>query len=203
MNERKAISIDVKADSQGVIEGYASRFGELDQYGDRVERGAFANSLTKRRAKMLWQHSAYEPIGVWDDASEDETGLYVRGRILDAVEKGREARALIEAGAIDGMSIGYRTMKESYDGDVRVLSEVDLWEISLVTFPALASARVDAIKAAEMTRREMETLLTQDAGLSRSVARSLMDGGLGAVKAMQDAGKDDEELAALLRSLVK
>jgi phage head maturation protease len=151
---------------------------------------------------MLWQHDPSQPIGVWDEVAEDDTGLYVKGRILDAVEKGREARALIEAGAIDGMSIGYRTLKADRGPDgARMLKELELWEISMVTFPMLTSARVDTIKAAEMTRREMEALLTQDAGLSRSVARALMDGGMGAVKAMQDAGGDGlSELAQYMRA---
>jgi len=201
LREQKAIAVEVKADSQGKIEGYASRFAEMDDYGDIVMRGAYAETLKARKPKMLWQHDPSQPIGVWEEASEDETGLYVRGRILDTVEKGREARALIEAGAIDGMSIGYRTIKAVRGDDgARLLTELDLWEVSLVTFPALSSARVDAMKAAEMSRREMETLLTQDAGLSRSVARALMDGGMGAVKAMQDAGGDGlSELAHWMR----
>lgn len=201
--ETKAVAFEIKADSEGRIEGYASRFGEMDQGGDVVVKGAYAESLAGRMPKMLWQHDASMPIGMWEQASEDETGLYVRGRILDTVEKGREARALIEAGAIDGMSIGYRTIDADRGADgARILKQLDLWEVSLVTFPMLASARVDAIKAANMTRREMEALLTQDAGLSRTVARALMDGGMGAVKAMQDAG-GDRELADALRSLTQ
>lgn len=202
--ETKATPLQIKADSEGRIEGYASRFGELDRGGDIVVKGAYAGSLSSgRKPKMLWQHDPSQPIGVWDEVKEDDTGLFVRGRILETVEKGREVKSLIEAGAIDGMSIGYRTIKvdRATDG-ARLLKEVDLWEVSMVTFPMLESAKIDAIKAAEMSRREMEALLTQDAGLSRSVARSLMDGGLGAVKAMQDAG-DDRGLADALRSLVE
>ena len=200
--ERKALAVEVKADSEGRIEGYASRFGERDQGGDIVVKGAYSGSLSRTKPKMLWQHDPSQPIGVWDEVAEDDTGLYVKGRILDAVEKGREARALIEAGAIDGISIGYRTLKADRGPDgARMLKELELWEISMVTFPMLTSARVDTIKAAEMTRREMEALLTQDAGLSRSVARALMDGGMGAVKAMQDAGGDGlSELAQYMRA---
>lgn len=202
--EKKATPLQIKADSEGRIEGYASRFGELDRGGDIVVKGAYAGSLSSgRKPKMLWQHDPSQPIGVWDEVKEDDTGLFVRGRILETVEKGREVKSLIEAGAIDGMSIGYRTIKEDRATDgARLLKELDLWEVSMVTFPMLESAKIDAIKAAEMSRREMEALLTQDAGLSRSVARSLMDGGLGAVKAMQDAG-DDRGLADALRSLVE
>lgn len=204
LRETKAVALEVKADSEGRIEGYASRFGELDQGGDVVDRGAFAESIAARMPKMLWQHMSFAPIGVWERASEDETGLYVQGRILDTIEQGREAKALIEAGAIDGMSIGYRTLRDERRNDgARLLKAVDLWEISLVTFPMLQSARVDAIKANEMTKRDFEQRLMQDAGFSRSVARALLGGGLEAVKAMQDAGDDGlDELRDLLKARV-
>ena len=96
-----------------VIEGYASLFGETDQGGDVVQKGAYAASLkalaaSGRRVKMLWQHDPAQPIGIWDEVREDGTGLWVKGRLLDEVAKGREAARLIEAGAIDGLSIGYR-----------------------------------------------------------------------------------------------
>ena len=94
---------------------------------------------------MLWQHDPAQPIGVWDEVREDGKGLYVKGRILTDVEKGREAIALIEAGAIDGLSIGYRTVRAQKDGKgQRLLSELELWEVSLVTFPMLPDARVGA-----------------------------------------------------------
>lgn len=97
------------------IEGYASLFGACDQGGDEVACGAYAASLKrlsaeKRAVKMLWQHDPAQPIGIWDEVREDERGLYVKGRLLDTVERGREAAALIGAGAIDGLSIGYRTV---------------------------------------------------------------------------------------------
>ena len=199
--ERKATAIQVKANEQGIVEGYASRFGEEDQGGDIVVKGAYTASLASgRKPKMLWQHDPSQPIGVWDEVKEDETGLYVKGRILDTVEKGREARALIEAGAMDGMSIGYMARKAGKgENGARMLEQLDLWEISMVTFPMLESARVDAMKAAEMSRREIEQKLTQDAGFSRSVARALMGGGYDAIKTMQDAGDDRlDELRALL-----
>ena len=94
---------------------------------------------------MLWQHDPAQPIGVWDEVREDARGLYVKGRILTDVEKGREAAALIGAGAIDGLSIGYRTVRAQKDGKgQRLLSELELWEVSLVTFPMLPDARVGA-----------------------------------------------------------
>ena len=133
-----------------VIEGYASLFGLADQGGDIVAPGAYAASLGRLAARgdkvrMLWQHDPAQPIGIWDEVREDGQGLWVKGRLLTEVEKGREAAALLEAGAIDGLSIGYRTVKAGADGQGgRVLTELELWEVSLVTFPMLAEARVAA-----------------------------------------------------------
>lgn len=141
---------DIKLIDGHRIEGYASKFGIADQGGDVVERGAYSASLkrlerTGEQVKMLWQHDPAKPIGIWDEAVEDQTGLWVKGRILTNVAQGREAVALIEAGAMDGLSIGYRTVKSrrSEKGQ-RLLSELDLWEVSLVTFPMLPEARVSA-----------------------------------------------------------
>ena len=131
-----------------VISGYASLFGAVDQGNDVVEAGAYAASLSTltakgARVKMLWQHDPAQPIGIWDEVREDAKGLWVKGRLLDAVEKGREAIALIQAGAIDGLSIGYRTRKATKNTKgQRLLTELELWEVSLVTFPMLPSARI-------------------------------------------------------------
>jgi HK97 family phage prohead protease len=121
-----------------------------DQGGDVVLRGAYAGSLAAlagagRRVKMLWQHDPGQPIGIWEEVREDALGLWVKGRLLDEVARGREAAALLAAGAIDGLSIGYRTLRAERDGKGRrLLSELELWEVSLVTFPMLAEARVAA-----------------------------------------------------------
>ena len=133
-----------------VIEGYASYFGACDQGNDVVQKGAYAASLARlagdgRSVKMLWQHDPAQPIGIWDEVREDGRGLYVKGRLLESIGKGREAAALIAAGAIDGLSIGYRTIKAvKNDKGQRLLTELELWEVSLVTFPMLPSARVAA-----------------------------------------------------------
>jgi HK97 family phage prohead protease len=130
------------------IEGYASLFGLTDQGGDIVQKGAYAASLKRLEARgdkvrMLWQHDPARPIGVWDEIREDEKGLWVKGRLLPEIAQAREAAALIAAGAIDGLSIGYRTISAERDGKGRrLLSEVELWEVSLVTFPMLAEAKV-------------------------------------------------------------
>lgn len=130
------------------IEGYASLFGLTDQGGDIVVKGAYGASLKRLSARgdkvrMLWQHDPSRPIGIWDEIREDEKGLWVKGRLLPEVAQAREAAALIAAGAIDGLSIGYRTISAERDGKGRrLLSEVELWEVSLVTFPMLAEAKV-------------------------------------------------------------
>ena len=150
--ERKFMAFqEVSAVEGGTqISGYASLFGAVDQGGDVVEAGAYDASLGRlaqagRRIKMLWQHDPAQPIGVWDEVREDAKGLWVKGRILDSVARGREAAALIAAGAIDGLSIGYRTLRASKNAKgQRSLSELELWEVSLVTFPMLPTARVAA-----------------------------------------------------------
>ncbi len=150
--ERKFMQFDEVAKVEGGVEikGYASFFDAVDQGNDVVQRGAYGASLMALKAagrgvKMLWQHDPAQPIGVWDQVREDARGLFVKGRILQSVEKGREAIALIEAGAIDGLSIGYRTVKATKNTKgQRLLQELELWEVSLVTFPMLPSARVGA-----------------------------------------------------------
>ncbi len=157
-------------DGEARIEGYASLFGQADQGGDIVQPGAYAASLAARGAagqgavKMLWQHDPAQPIGIWEELREDARGLWVKGRLLDATQKGREAAVLVQAGAIDGLSIGYRTKRAVKDGKGRrLLSELELWEVSLVTFPMLPSARVAAkaeVPAAENALRELAAGLT-------------------------------------------
>jgi HK97 family phage prohead protease len=150
--ERKFCQLEANVELVGEagIEGYASRFGEVDQGGDLVAAGAYSASLAQltvcgRAVKMLWQHDPSQPIGIWDEVREDERGLYVKGRLLTEVARAREAATLLAAGAIDGLSIGYRTVRAHKNEDGRrVLAEIDLWEVSLVTFPMLPTARVSA-----------------------------------------------------------
>ena len=137
----------------GTVEGYASVFGELDAARDMVLRGAFRDSLSvrgPRRVPMLFQHDPAEPIGIWLELTEDAHGLYARGRLIPDVTRARELLSLLRAGAVDGLSIGFRAAKARIDPrtPVRSLLAVDLWEISIVTFPLLAGARVSAVKGA-------------------------------------------------------
>ena len=142
----------------GAFEGYASLFGVADQSGDVVMRGAFRASLAARGPggiRMLWQHDPAMPIGVWDALVEDARGLFVSGRLDLAVSKARDLHALMRSGAVDGLSIGFRTERARKDpaSGTRRLDQVDLWEISLVTFPMLPQARVSAVKSASPDAR--------------------------------------------------
>jgi uncharacterized protein len=131
------------------FEGYASLFGVPDGAGDTVAPGAFAASLRKRppsRVRMLYQHFAHEPIGVWEQIREDSRGLYVRGRLVTDVPRGAEVQTLLREGALNGLSIGFRTLRARRDAKgLRTLLEIELWEVSVVTFPLLAGSQVTAI----------------------------------------------------------
>jgi len=147
-------------DSDGAIEGYASLFGEVDQARDMVMPGAFDASLRRRgvrRVPMLFQHDPAEPVGVWLELREDAFGLYARGRLIPEVARARELQALLREGAADGLSIGFRTLKGRVDPKTRIrkLEAIDLWEISIVTFPMLQGARVHAVKAGGKSLRDL------------------------------------------------
>lgn len=136
----------------GIFTGYASLFGIPDAQNDIVERGAFSASLLKRGTagiRMLWQHDPAEPIGTWLSLAEDPVGLRVTGRLVTGTARGREALDLMAAGAVDGLSIGFKAVRALAGprGGARRLLEVDLWEVSVVTFPALPGARVTRVAA--------------------------------------------------------
>jgi len=134
------------------VAGYASLFGRRDLIGDIVESGAFVKSLALlksqgRSVRMLWQHDPTQPIGVWEEVLEDDKGLYVKGRLLTNVARAQDVGSSLRAGVIDGLSIGYRTKRARKDDKGgRLLSELELWEVSLVTFPMLPDARVEIHK---------------------------------------------------------
>lgn len=175
LSHMRAFAVKLAAGApDGTIEGYGSIFNVVDSYSDIVVKGAFLDSLGRLKAegrgvKMLWQHDQGCPIGVWDEVREDDRGLYCKGRLLLDVDKAREAYALMKAGAIDGLSIGYECRKWTHcmpdevegrigakywagpmgmGGQIRLIEQCDLWEISVVTFPACTPATVDAVKAA-------------------------------------------------------
>jgi uncharacterized protein len=143
----------------GVFEGYASLFGRRDGQGDVVMNGAFTQCLKTKGVegiRMLFQHDPSEPVGTWIDIEERTRGLWVRGRLNLKVQRGRELLALLEGGALDGLSIGFKTIRARKDRPtgLRQLQVVDLWEISLVTFPMLDGARVSAVKSAVRARAD-------------------------------------------------
>ena len=197
--ERKFYPLQLKRVQQdGAFEGYASLFGREDLGRDVVMRGAFAGSLEKRGAqgiKMLFQHDPNQVIGVWDEIREDGRGLYVRGRLTLDVARAREVLALMREGALDGLSIGFRAVKARRDkrSGVRKLMQIDLWEISIVTFPMLPDARVSGLKTTRPfadrapRERELERWLVRDAGLTRSEAGALMRSGFKGLAARRDA----------------
>jgi len=132
------------------IAGYASLFWTRDLNDDVAAAGAFADSLARTGAagvRMLCQHDGDHPVGVWDEIVEDARGLHVRGRILEITPQARMCAALVRAGAMDGLSIGFRAAKARPDGTgrLRVLTEVQLWEVSIVTFPMLPGARISQV----------------------------------------------------------
>ncbi len=150
--EKSDFLLEIKSydDEQGIFEGYASVFGNQDYHGDVVEKGAFAKSLQSRQhVPILWQHDPANPVGISVAISEDDYGLRVKGRLVLESPRGREAYALLRAGAICGLSIGYDPVRHSYDParNARRLQEIKLWELSLVTFPANPAAMIDGVKS--------------------------------------------------------
>lgn len=182
--------LEIKALSDsGEFEGYGSVFDTEDNGGDVVVKGAFRASLSSKpltAIKMLFQHDPAMIIGKWEELREDDRGLYVKGQIIPAIAKGAEVLAMMQAKVLDGLSIGFRTVKSELDHEtyLRKLLEVDLWEVSVVTFPMNTQARVDAVKNA--TPRDVEKTL-RDAGYPNAYAKAVATHG--AVKANELMGK--------------
>jgi uncharacterized protein len=173
-----------EAGTDGMVEGYGAVFDARDTYDDVIAKGAFKASLVahakaKTMPAMLWQHDPSEPIGVWTEMAEDAKGLRVKGQLIVETERGRAALALLRKGALNGLSIGFVSKEWAYDADseIRTLTEIDLWEVSLVTFPAQTLARVTSVKAAAIasvqTIRQAEKAL-RDAGFSEDAASALV-----------------------------
>ncbi len=182
MDKKTAPVLEIKSlKDSGEFEGYGSTFGgEPDAYGDVIAEGAYSDSLAAHKAKgtmpkLFWQHNADEPIGKWTDAVEDTHCLLMRGKLNMDVQRGREAYALLKAGDIDGLSIGYRIKEYSVDTDTGIwtLEKLDLIEVSIVSVGANENAVVQSVKAAKavhdlteklkagdrLTEREFETWL--------------------------------------------
>lgn len=208
-----AFAFEVKAAREdGTIEGYGSVFGVRDGYSDVVAAGAFKASLAAHKAAgtmpaMLWQHNVTEPIGKWTDMVEDERGLYVRGQLALETVRGREAYALLKMGALNGASIGFNTRQWTYDAasDVRTLTQVDLGEVSIVTFPANGKARITGVKSIEALEsiRDAEQML-RDRGFSKTEAVALVakiKGLRSGDPAKSDGGQGDPVASELFAAL--
>lgn len=191
----------------GTVEGYGSVFGVKDSYADVIQKGAFINSISEhKQAKtmpaMLWQHDAGQPIGIWTDMTEDANGLKLSGKLAMETVKGKEAHALLKMGAINGLSIGFMTKQSSYDekAEIRTLTEVELWEVSLVTFPANTKARVTQVKSADEinTLKDAERVL-RDSGFSKQDATTFVS----RIKTLSSRSDSDDagELKAALERL--
>ena len=177
------VGFEIKAvNADGTVEGYGSVFGVRDNYDDVIAKGAFVQSLKGHKAAgtmpaMLWQHDADKPIGVWTEMVEDEKGLRIKGQLAMETVKGKEAHALLKMGALNGLSIGFMSKEWAYDREteVRTLTAIDLWEVSLVTFPANEKARVTNVKSADELQapKDAEKVL-RDAGFSKSDATAFV-----------------------------
>ncbi|MDW9370054.1 HK97 family phage prohead protease [Sinorhizobium meliloti] len=192
--------LEIKADSTGRISGYGSVFGNVDSYGERVLPGAFKKSLEEHkrrgsRIKMLWQHRPDVPIGTWHQAAEDSKGLILEGTINLKTDAGRNAYEHIAAGDVDSLSIGYleKEVQQNRDG-VRDLIELDLYEVSPVTFPANRSAMISGAKS----QAEIEQIL-RAGGLSKQAAKLVIAGGW---KALSKSSQVDIEAASRFAALI-
>lgn len=211
------IPLEIKSvDENGTFSGYGSVFHNEDSYGDVVRPGAFKASLEKwaqkgRLPPMLWQHDRRAPIGVFTKMQEDEKGLYVEGRLLiEDIPQARAAYALLKEKALGGMSIGYREILIEQDHQEKItnLLELDLWEVSIVTFPANEAATVDSVKAdfsdGLPDLPEFEKFL-RDAGFSKAQATAIASHGLRQL--LRDAegteAKDIESALNILKGITQ
>lgn len=199
----------------GKFTGYGSVFGVIDSYQEIVAAGAFTESLAERQSKgrklpILWQHRSSEPLGAYDVVREDEQGLWVEGSLLkDAVRQAGEAYALMQAGVVTGLSIGYWVRESSYDEKtgIRTLTKLDLEEVSLVTFPANDEARIDAVKfklahGGLPTLKEFEGIL-REAGFSKARAVEIANHGFASMLRSESAGEQavTPEVKTLLQEM--
>lgn len=200
--EVRSFALQIKAaGDDGSVEGYGSVFGVRDNYDDVIASGAFAATLASHKSAgtmpaMLWQHDACEPIGIWTEMVEDSKGLRIKGQLALDTSRGKEAHALLKMGALNGLSIGFVSKQWAYDRetDVRTLTEIDLWEVSLVTFPANEKARVTNVKSSDelATPKDAERIL-RGAGFSKSDATAIVS----RVMRMGEARRDSADSTAV------
>ena len=216
----KDFALHVKdVSEEGTFEGYGSIFNNVDSYGEKVAPGAFGESLARHQREgtkplMLWQHNSDEPIGVWENLAEDGKGLKGTGRFVLETARGREAHALLKAGAIRGLSIGYRELEAEPDGNNRILKKLDLMEISVVSFPANRRANVTAVKSERMEEfarrlrdgdpmpiKDFEDIL-REAGVPKSMAVAIASHGYAKAIRSESEGEKADDQAKFLRALL-
>jgi HK97 family phage prohead protease len=196
--EHKSLTFEVKADPESRrITGYGAVFGNKDSVNDIIIAGAFAKSIGRRQVKMLYQHESDDLLGFWDVVREDSNGLYIEGNIAKT-SLGNDVYELAKIGALNSMSIGYSVDECEYDKEgVRVLKSIDLWEVSLVTFPANEKAVVTGVKSAPKTIREFEDFLREAGKYSREDATTIALHGFKALPSgTREAEREDTEQAA-------
>lgn len=195
--ERRVLTFEVRATEEAgderTFEGYGSVFDAVDAMGDAVAKGAFRKSLAtwrkrKKLPKLLLQHGGgffgggaedLVPIGKWTDMREDDVGLFVRGRLFDTgTDRANDTYAALKEGELDGLSIGFRTKKSKLDEEtqIRTLTEIELWEVSLVTFPANDPARVTDVRSGNElpTERDFERWIRREGGFSDAQAKVII-----------------------------
>ncbi len=213
--QRLDMPLTIKSVSDtGEFEGYGSVFGVKDSYSDIIVPGAFQKSLAgwKEKGRMpalLWQHNMSEPIGIYTEMREDETGLYLKGRLLiDDDPLAKRAHAHMKAGSLSGLSIGYVLNDYEYDKakDAFVLKDIDLWEVSLVTFPANDEARISNVKSllerGETPPPSKVEKALREVGFSGSQAKAFMAKGYSAITPREAAADDALESLKTLISRI-
>lgn len=205
--DHKKLNFDVKMDESGKSEGTFSGFAStshLDRGGDIVLKGAFKRTLKERgdSVRILWQHDSKKPIGRPTLLEERDGGLYIEGKISDT-ELGREAMTLLKDGVIDSMSIGYSVNDSEYNGQgVRVIKDLDLYEVSLVTFPMNEKAKVTGVKDDNLNVRDIEKVL-RDAGYSRSQSKAIASAGVKCLREVDQESKEDNYLSELKTAIAE
>jgi len=181
-------------DATGTFEGYGSIFGNADSYNDVVVSGAFTQSLKKRNPALLWQHDTWKPIGKYTEVKEDSKGLYVKGKLSLGVQQGREAYELLKDNAISGLSIGFMTKSEEFTSSgVRLLKEIDLFEVSIVTFPANEVAQVISTRSQPENIRQFEKFLREVGGYSQEQAKIIASKGYRDFESQREVASNDAE----------
>jgi len=213
MKEKLKFNFELKSVSGRTIEGHGSVFGNRDHGDDIVMPGAFAKTLKNYKRLgtmplMFWMHDPKQVPGMWTEMYEDEKGLVVKGEFVDT-PLGNEVRTLVERKAVRGLSIGYQTIDDEFKGDVRMIKEVDLWEVSVVSLAMNPMAQVESVKTRVSrdgeyvpTTREFERLL-RDAGVATKARKTIIARVCQDDLELRDVGAvdDDADVQRLLKDL--